>query len=80
LPFKTKIPLRAGLTREANTIRLRRDAVNALYKLVFIIIVMEMLELPQMLKPLARNMTFSLKKQALSLPDVKVTKKYEKRD
>jgi hypothetical protein len=28
------MPLRVGLTREANTIRLGRDAVNALYKLV----------------------------------------------
>jgi hypothetical protein len=62
--------LRAVLTREAKTIRLGSDALNALYKLVFIIIVMEMLKLSQMLKPLARNMTFSFKKQALSLPDV----------
>ena len=72
------MPLRAGLTREANTIRLGRDAVNTLNKLDFI--VMQMLKLSQMLKVLARNMTFSFKKQALSLPDVKVTKKYEKRN
>jgi hypothetical protein len=80
LPFKTEISLRAVLIREAKTIRLGRDALNALYKLVFIIIVMEMLKQSQMLKLLARNMTFSFQKQALSLPYVKVTKKYEKRD
>jgi hypothetical protein len=38
-----------------------------LYQLVFIVM--------QMLKLLARNMTFAFKKQALSLLDVKVTKK-----
>ena len=54
--------LRAVLTREAKTIRLGRDALNALYKLVFIIIVMEMLKLSQMLKLLARNMTFSFQR------------------
>ena len=62
MPFKTKMSLRAVFTREANTIRLGRDALNALYKLVFI--VMQMLKLSQMLKLLARNMTFSFKKQA----------------
>jgi hypothetical protein len=50
----------------------RRDAVNTLNKLVFI--VMQMLKLSQMLKLLARNMTFSFKKQALRLLDMKVTK------
>ena len=36
MPFKTEMSLRAVLTREAKTIRLGRDALNALYKLVFI--------------------------------------------
>ena len=72
------MPLRAGLTCEANTIRLGRDAVNTLYKLLFI--VMEMLKLSQMLKLRASNMTFSFKKQALRLLDMKATKKYEKRN
>jgi hypothetical protein len=35
---------------------------------------MQMLKLSQMLKLLARNMTFSFQKQALSLRDMKVTK------
>jgi hypothetical protein len=44
-------------SRSKNNSGLGRDALNAL-------------KLPQMLKPLARNMTFSFQKQALSLPDV----------
>ena len=47
MPFKKEMALRAVLSREAKTIRLGRDAHNALYKLVFIIIVMEMLKLSQ---------------------------------
>ena len=62
------MPLRAVLTREAKTIRLGRDALNALYKLVFIIIVMEMLKLSQMLKPLAPQYDFFIPEASLKSP------------